>query len=54
LLQKKRIKMMEGHLERLGALAWNGDAVSSGIRDVGTPGPVVGRLAGHHGEVKRK
>ena len=31
--QSKKILQMEGHTARVGALAWNGDQLSSGSRD---------------------
>jgi cell division cycle 20-like protein 1 (cofactor of APC complex) len=58
----RRINVMQGHLSRVGALAWNGDVVSSGSldrnilqRDVRTPSSVVERrLVGHQQEVRRE
>ena len=55
----KRINTLEGHTARVGALAWNGDILSSGSRDrhifqrdVRTPSVVPERkLAGHRQEV---
>lgn len=55
----KRVNQLEGHTARVGALAWNGDILSSGSRDrhifqrdVRTPGLVPERkLAGHRQEV---
>ncbi|XP_013781669.1 fizzy-related protein homolog [Limulus polyphemus] len=55
----KRISVLEGHSARVGALAWNGDILSSGSRDrlilqrdVRTPCTVPDRkLAGHRQEV---
>jgi cell division cycle 20-like protein 1 (cofactor of APC complex) len=57
-----RINTMQGHSARVGALAWNGDVVSSGSldtfilqRDVRMPCRVAERrLAGHREEVSRK
>jgi cell division cycle 20-like protein 1 (cofactor of APC complex) len=53
---------MHGHSARVGALAWNGDILSSGSRDrlilqrdVRTPSLVTERrLVGHRQEVRRK
>ena len=59
---KKPIKMMEGQAGRVGALAWNGDVVTSGSfnglimeRDVRTPSLVLERRSAfHEREVSRK
>jgi cell division cycle 20-like protein 1 (cofactor of APC complex) len=58
----KQVNKMQGHSARVGALAWNGDVLSSGSRDrlilqrdVRTPSLVVERkLVGHRQEVRRK
>lgn len=58
----KQVNKMQGHSARVGALAWNGDVLSSGSRDrlilqrdVRTPSVVVERrLVGHRQEVRRK
>ena len=55
----KRLCILEGHSARVGALAWNGDVLSSGSRDrfilqrdVRTPCVIPDRkLAGHRQEV---
>ncbi|PSN47858.1 Fizzy-related protein [Blattella germanica] len=55
----KQVNKMQGHSARVGALAWNGDVLSSGSRDrlilqrdVRTPGLVAERrLVGHRQEV---
>ncbi|XP_066995193.1 fizzy-related protein homolog [Anabrus simplex] len=55
----KQVNKMQGHSARVGALAWNGDVLSSGSRDrlilqrdVRTPGVVAERrLVGHRQEV---
>lgn len=55
----KQVNKMQGHSARVGALAWNGDVLSSGSRDrlilqrdVRTPSVVVERkLVGHRQEV---
>ena len=55
----KQVNKMQGHSARVGALAWNGDVLSSGSRDrlilqrdVRTPGIVAERrLVGHRQEV---
>lgn len=55
----KQVNKMQGHSARVGALAWNGDILSSGSRDrlilqrdVRTPGLVAEkRLVGHRQEV---
>jgi cell division cycle 20-like protein 1 (cofactor of APC complex) len=57
-----QINTMQGHSARVGALAWNGDVLSSGSldtsilqRDVRMPSRVAERrLSGHWGEVSRK
>ncbi|XP_031566663.1 fizzy-related protein homolog [Actinia tenebrosa] len=55
---QKRVSTMEGHSARVGALAWNGDFLSSGSRDrlilqrdVRSPSTIEGRLVGHRQEV---
>lgn len=55
---QKRVSTIEGHTARVGALAWNGDMLSSGSRDrlilqrdARTPSPVERRLIGHRQEV---
>jgi len=58
----KQVNKMQGHSARVGALAWNGDVLSSGSRDrlilqrdVRTPSVVVERkLVGHRQEVRRE
>jgi len=58
-LANKRVNNLEGHTARVGALAWNGDVLSSGSRDrnifqrdIRTPSVVPERrLAGHRQEV---
>ncbi|XP_036376967.1 fizzy-related protein homolog isoform X1 [Megalops cyprinoides] len=54
----RKLTSLEGHSARVGALAWNGDQLSSGSRDrvilqrdVRTPPPVERRLQGHRQEV---
>lgn len=55
----KRVCILNGHTARVGALAWNGDVLSSGSRDrlilqrdVRTPCIIPDRrLAGHRQEV---
>ncbi|KXJ18090.1 Fizzy-related protein-like [Exaiptasia diaphana] len=54
----KRVSTMEGHSARVGALAWNGDTLSSGSRDrlilqrdIRTPSSIEARLVGHRQEV---
>ena len=32
-MANKRVNVLEGHTARVGALAWNGDNLSSGSRD---------------------
>ncbi|XP_015759670.1 PREDICTED: fizzy-related protein homolog [Acropora digitifera] len=56
---QKRVSTIEGHTARVGALAWNGDMLSSGSRDrlilqrdVRTPNPVERRLIGHRQELQ--
>ena len=59
---KRPIKMMESQAGRVGALAWNGDVVTSGSfnglimeRDVRTPSLVLERRSAfHEREVSRK
>jgi cell division cycle 20-like protein 1 (cofactor of APC complex) len=55
----KKLNVLEGHSARVGALAWNGDSLSSGSRDrlilqrdIRTP-PLIParRLEGHRQEV---
>jgi cell division cycle 20-like protein 1 (cofactor of APC complex) len=53
--------MMIGRLEKVGALAWNGDLLASASRegvvlqhDIRTPSRVARRLVGHEEEVSRK
>ena len=55
----KKLNVLEGHTARVGALAWNGDSLSSGSRDrlilqrdIRTP-PLIParRLEGHRQEV---
>lgn len=56
----KRVTVLEGHTARVGALAWNGDILSSGSRDrliyqrdVRTPSIVPARkLSGHRQEAR--
>lgn len=55
---QKRVSTIEGHTARVGALAWNGDVLSSGSRDrlilqrdARTPNAVERRLIGHRQEV---
>lgn len=57
----KQINVLNGHSARVGALAWNGDMLSSGSRDrmilqrdVRVPGQPTSerKLAGHRQEVK--
>nr|XP_026691443.1 fizzy-related protein homolog isoform X2 [Ciona intestinalis] len=62
-LANKKIKQLEGHTARVGALAWNGEQLSSGSRDriilqrdirsasAVTPGNSDKKLAGHRQEV---
>uniref|UniRef100_A0A671LR73 Fizzy-related protein homolog n=1 Tax=Sinocyclocheilus anshuiensis TaxID=1608454 RepID=A0A671LR73_9TELE len=54
----RKLTSLEGHSARIGALAWNGEQLSSGSRDrvilqrdVRTPPPVERRLQGHRQEV---
>ncbi|KAG9350968.1 hypothetical protein JZ751_024857 [Albula glossodonta] len=54
----RKLTSLEGHSARVGALAWNGDQLSSGSRDrvilqrdVRTPPPAERRLQGHRQEV---
>ncbi|XP_067218366.1 fizzy-related protein homolog isoform X2 [Chanodichthys erythropterus] len=54
----RKLTSLEGHSARVGALAWNGEQLSSGSRDrvilqrdVRTPPPVERRLQGHRQEV---
>lgn len=55
----KKVSVLEGHSARVGALAWNGDILSSGSRDrlilqrdIRTPSVVPERrLVGHRQEV---
>jgi WD40 repeat protein len=59
---KEQIKMMAGQSGRVGALAWNGDVLTSGSydgliveHDVRTPSLILEiRSAFHQGEVSRK
>ena len=59
MVANKRVNNLEGHTARVGALAWNGDVLSSGSRDrhilqrdIRTPSVVPERrLAGHRQEV---
>jgi hypothetical protein len=55
------IKMMQGRLGRMRAMAWNGDLLSSASHDgvivqhdMTMPNHVVRRLIGHEGKVSRK
>lgn len=58
----KRVCILNGHTARVGALAWNGDVLSSGSRDrlilqrdVRTPCIIPDRrLAGHRQEVRER
>ncbi|CAM1321617.1 FZR1 (predicted) [Pycnogonum litorale] len=58
-IMNKRVSVLEGHSARVGALAWNGDILSSGSRDrlilqrdIRTPSVVPERrLVGHRQEV---
>jgi cell division cycle 20-like protein 1 (cofactor of APC complex) len=55
----KKLNVLEGHSARVGALAWNGDSLSSGSRDrlilqrdIRTPPQIPARrLEGHRQEV---
>uniref|UniRef100_A0A8C2CV78 Fizzy-related protein homolog n=1 Tax=Cyprinus carpio TaxID=7962 RepID=A0A8C2CV78_CYPCA len=54
----RKLTSLEGHSARVGALAWNGEQLSSGSRDrvilqrdVRTPPPMERRLQGHRQEV---
>jgi hypothetical protein len=55
------IKMMQGHLGRMGAVEWNGDLLSSGSHvgvivqhDMRMPNHVVRRSIDHDEKVSRK